>query len=769
MKKLFYSLIAIVLAFSFTLSACGGSGKPDNDSDEYSLNVRTSEVQNIKIGDVPSKILYNVKPKDSEVTFVSSDDGIVAVDKYGEVTGVSEGTATVTVALKKKPKIKKVITYNVSRNFFKHNKGYANGNADFSKEDNGEVAINGEQTQILADKAGQNWYFRTTLSYTDAATEPGSFGIGSFMVDIAHPIGDTMFWYMVWPTSGQLCTGGWRYALGLNYDHKDIDGAKVDTSKPFDLTMIRYGTEHYLIAEQDGVVINKTVFDVPYFSGTDTYPGIYGQNLYFKATDFTATNDVAEVTDKLAEFTLPTAIEISAPGTKLFAGETYNLKAVVSPVEVFDKSGRFSLATPVEGVTLTEDGVLTIADTANGSITINVKASADETVTGSKTFTIEKKAASQSAIVDTGAVVGNATVNNNTVTVSGETYVPLMVNGENWYLTAKVNTVGSAAGKKAGLMSALNGFTDYTRFSINYVGSGNDHKADISTVQSTVITAFGAETDPMKEGEVHELGLLKQGYTLYIFADGKLMKSVNDVEDSTIPALYADTAAVFKDITVTTDKAEIEQVLADNPFFVGGYVTMTTDSYGNRSYKFASNRWQGNKNNIDWPPVNNFENGISYRTALTGDYTIEYTVSDIDFTKGVNNDGKGIDAKFLVYLRSESPSSSLQFTFERLSGEKGDPEARFVPCLKDDTWTGYDYPEGYKYADIWKSGSVNVKIVKNHDRIELYLNGTRIFENEMFMENQGEWGTKTVCTPGIGTFACGATVSNVKITLNNQA
>ncbi len=33
------------------------------------------------------------------------------------------------------------------------------------------------------------------------------------------------------------------------------------------------------------------------------------------------------------------------------------------------------------------------------------------------------------------------------------------------------------------------------------------------------------------------------------------------------------------------------------------------------------------------------------------------------------------------------------------------------------------------------------------------------------MKNSNYWGKKTIATPGIGTFKCGATITNPKVTL----
>ena len=193
-------------------------------------------------------------------------------------------------------------------------------------------------------------------------------------------------------------------------------------------------------------------------------------------------------------------------------------------------------------------------------------------------------------------------------------------------------------------------------------------------------------------------------------------------------------------------------------------VTKITDDDGKVSYKLA-NEWRGNKNNIDWPPVNEFENGLLWRNSLKGNYTMEFTMSGLELAI-VDNDGKTRDGKLTVYLRSESTSSSVHFVFERIAGSPK-TTAKFTPCLNDATFTAYDLPDEMSFNNLWNSGTVRVRLVKTHDYIELYVNGVRLFEGKEFMNNHGEWGSATVCTPGVGTFACGATISDFTVTVND--
>ncbi len=67
-------------------------------------------------GDEPTKINVYVKPEDAtikDIVYSSDDESVVTVDKYGNITPVGEGTATVTVASKDDPTKSDTITVTV--------------------------------------------------------------------------------------------------------------------------------------------------------------------------------------------------------------------------------------------------------------------------------------------------------------------------------------------------------------------------------------------------------------------------------------------------------------------------------------------------------------------------------------------------------------------------------------------------------------------------------------------------------------------------------
>ena len=186
---------------------------------------------------------------------------------------------------------------------------------------------------------------------------------------------------------------------------------------------------------------------------------------------------------------------------------------------------------------------------------------------------------------------------------------------------------------------------------------------------------------------------------------------------------------------------------------VGAYVT----DNGEGSYTIAKKSF-GAQSDIDWPPVNNYENGLKFAQTVTGDFTMEFTMSGFD-PMTVNGE---IDAKVLVYLRSESKTASLQFCFKQNAGDSA-VRITFCPNLNDATWNEYTH-------DCLNSFNqpVAVKVVKKADRAELYINGERVFADISGMNNNGFWTESTPFTPGIGTYRCGVTLSNVSLTVGNE-
>ena len=54
------------------------------------------------------------------------------------------------------------------------------------------------------------------------------------------------------------------------------------------------------------------------------------------------------------------------------------------------------------------------------------------------------------------------------------------------------------------------------------------------------------------------------------------------------------------------------------------------------------------------------------------------------------------------------------------------------------------------------------------DKAELFINGERVFAENVGLNNNGYWTESTPFTPGIGSYRCGVTLSNVSLTVGND-
>ena len=135
------------------------------------------------------------------------------------------------------------------------------------------------------------------------------------------------------------------------------------------------------------------------------YPGVYSQRQRLYISEFEATSNLEEVVAKLNNFQKAESVVINGVSSGLEQGETYNLVATVLPETTFDKGVKFTLKEAVEGVSITENGALTIGAEATGEVTVVATAtSSDANV--ERTYSIKAKAQSAHAIVDTNKAVG---------------------------------------------------------------------------------------------------------------------------------------------------------------------------------------------------------------------------------------------------------------------------------------------------------------------------------------------------------------------------
>lgn len=773
MKKLLSVLAAVIAALALFVSACSpsGNGGGSQNSGKVAIKLRSDENQALKVGD-SMQIVCSVSPASLSCLYESTDKSVVTVDSYGSVTAVGVGKADVVLSVENHADVTAAVHFTVTRNFFMTASGYHNGSLDMSaQEQGGKVYIKDGQAQMLVNAAGEEWYFTTHLERT-GFTEgdiAGGWGVGSFLVNKAFAIGDVMYWYAFRSyqssdTKAKLYYGGWRYDASVsNNKETPLSDTVIDISKGVDVEIYRTGTTHYFSVKwQEGEETKtlKHTFEVPLFAGKATFPGVFGQRQKITVSNYDCSADSEAVNKKLSSFQKAENITTKVVDSRLFAGETYKFVSTVTPDYTIDKGVKYSLKTPVEGVSVTADGLVTVSETASGEVIIVSTATSDPNVTCEHTFSIVNKAASSSALFDEGAAVGNVSniTANGCKILSGNAYIPLKAEkNSDWYLTATVkNDLDNDNGTKIGLMGASAGFTDCFYMAAAYNGD-----SVCPVIYGSDGGAQGSLSDlATGEKQTTALGLLKKGDEFFVFVNGKLVKKCAAEIYGCVPALYSEGArATFTDISLVTDGDAVNAVVEANPFIVGQYVEQNVTPE-NKVYKLAHHDF-GSADDMNWAPVNDYANGLKFTQALTGDYTIEFNLSGI--TK-YNNANRQPDGKILIYLRSERTTCSLQFVIKNYKQPDGSEKlmCKFVCNLDDATWTEHDLPEGINLLE----GAHDIKVVKTAQKVQLFIDGNELFAGEAFMNNTGYWDSQTVCTPGIGTFLSNATVTNPVITKN---
>lgn len=774
----FTAVIAIMLSAIMALfvgcsSTTDDGAKPSGKS--QAIILRSESSYELLVGSQVN-LVYSTRPAQLSVVCSSSDDGVVTVDRFARVTAVGAGCATVTISLEDNPAENVIVSFVVKRNNFMTQSGYHNGAIDFGKqEEGGDVKINGSQTQLLANACGQNWYFKTHIEHRGYAEgdKYGMWGVGSFLVDAGHSIGDTMFWYILRDsgTVGELSAmyGGWRYATGIMHKETPITQQKFPVANGVDFTIIRRGITHYVIAEFKDANGDsqsfKYVYDVPLFANTDTFPGVFGQQQKLTVSNYSMSNNEQEVLRELAKFQVAESIDFNGLTDLLVVGD-YKLTSTVMPLFTIDKSATYALKSAVGGVSLQTDGTLQISSEAVGkSFTAIATAASNSQATKEKTYTVIAKPESDSVLFDTGmniTVKGSSGANARGVqylssgtdvtvtarsTESGDAYIPLAHSSANWRLTAKVQSrATSPDGVEMGIMSATGGIMDCVKLAIDYKSADKSDIVFERQGNTPVVFADGADTQG-----ISTLGLIKLGGVYYVEINGKFTKKITvDLDGATMPVLYTIGAgAYFTQVSLTTEVAQIQSYIDGKKYYVGSYA----QTLGDNDYKLAAvdiGTSGTESDTLDWPPDNDYANGIKSATSFAGNFQIEFTLSEIS---PLNLSGR-FDAKVLVYLKSERVTSSLQFVIKRESAASP-VTCKFTANLDDQTWTTYDLPSD---VDIM-NGASTIKVVRRSDRVELYINGNRVYESEEFMNNNGFWNEDTVSTPGVGVFLCGARIA----------
>ena len=769
-KRLITNGLLLVLGATL-LVGCNQEGVSSSGTSEDStvqkqsvIDLRSDKNQKLKIGEEMT-IVFLLKDNKKEVGFRSSNEQVVEVDDFGSVKAIGEGEADVTVYVLGDENDSVNIHYTVAKSFFVYRKGYYNGQVDFSKEDDGLVKAKGDQVQMLVNECGKNWYFKAHITRTGFANNDtgGRWGVGSFLVDANHPIGNNMFWYGFRRPGGGADMdvvsyyGGWRYAKNITNSETDIDSAFIyDATKGVDVEIIRRGKMHYFCwsTEIENHQKVKMAYAVPYFEDEDTYPGVYSQNQLLDVTNFEATSDLETINQKLDEFQQAESLDINCVDNRLINGKTYQLSSTVLPAMTPNKEVSYKLYEEKEGITLTEDGKLTIAEGVTGDFRVTAVAKNNSFAKQTKKFKAIAEPSKGEGLINEGMIKTedtSASFTSDSIKVNtGKNYFPLNLSGESWVVSLQANNLSSSlANGSIGLLSSKEGYMDYFQSGFDYQTNTNERK-----LLNTRLGEEGNALTYAKEGapvlnNVNELTIIKDQDKQYVAVDGRLLGVYDSLDGETTPVLYTNNVkAEVKIINAKADANEAKSVLKYYKFFTGGNVSKINETYNLAKMDFAGN-------DMNWPPVNGFANGIKSKETLSGDFDISFNLSNIDPIDA----GGNVDSKVLVYLNSEGITCSLQLV---IKGTKSNPIYTFCPNYDDATWD--EYPLNGYGIDFTKE--IKVKIEKREAGCKVYFNDISILDgSDALLNDNYDWSRTSPMLPGIGTFKCGATITNPSIAL----
>lgn len=729
----------------------------ESSQKESSIKLKSAEIQRLKIGEEMT-IVYIVDGN-KEVGFTSFDTNIATVDDYAGVRGISEGETDIRIYLIEDETDYVDVHFVISKPFFLYEKGYYNGLVDYSKEDEGIVKAKGDQVQMLVNECGENWYFKTTLKRTGSANNDtvGRWGVGSFLVDKTHPIGNTMFWYgFRRPSSGKdndvtAYYGGWRYAPGVLTEEYDIDPFVKDASSGVDVTIIRKGKLHYFYWDTHEDKIIKFVQSVDGFDGLETYPGVYSQNQLLDVTNFEASNDIDIVNQKLDEFQQVESIDINCIDNRLINGNTYQLSTTVYPEIAPNKDVTYSLYSDYPGISVTEDGLLTIDKGVNSEFRVVAVSKNNKNAKQTKKFVAidepNKSGVINTSLIksedDSSMLVDSA---DNLISFNyGNNYVPLNVSGKYWVTSFKANITNIIDGKgEIGLLSSHLGYMQYFKFGLNLNNLSEQRNLichELGSVDTTYLT-YTRDNEMNLNTEI-SITIVRKDNVHYVIVNDKLLRSFESSLVGSIPVIYSNNVtATIKDITSTSGSVFVNSALSGYEFYTGGYVNKSGDTYDINTMDITG----GDKN---WPPMNNYVNGLKNVKALKGDFDMGCTISNL--SPYGNNE---LDSKILFYLKSEITTASIQIV---IKGTKDNPIYTLCINYDDATWDEYELDSYH----INFNDPFSIKIEKRVDRCRIFINGISIMDGDKALLNDNyDWSNETIMTPGFGTFRLGMRISS---------
>lgn len=783
MKRSVLAVLAVLSVLG--LASCNGTSTSDSVSSgsvssvSASSSVASTVTGSIKaIGETSfdlkvgasQKVTYKVTGSNKEVTLTSSNITVVTVDEFDNVTAVGPGTATVTVAMKADASKKVVFTFNVSKSFWRQDKGYFGGTVNFDKEDEGIVTATDGQEQVLADINSTRWYFATTIKNVSNPSDVwGQWGVGSFLVDDQHAIGNNMFWYGLSEDGSEVNKKFSNFYGGWRWDVNDPNGGgqlnvipgttreqfSVSTSDEAKFVFIRDNVKNYVYFDAPGDQPDvKFEIDVPYFKDQATYPGVFGQNQNLEISNWEGSADDSVVDSKLKElFGTVESIEIDKSKTIFTSGETYQLKAKINPTYVYDQSVIWSLDGNAEGITLTEDGKLTIEK--GKAVKFKVKATSKLDSTKSATAEFE----SSNTVEVTGAIDPNTVASSNPddieiaadqnsmVIKGGAPKVAFNAKGTEWNVEFKATGltdssiigIGSASDSSFanGMELKLNGASR----TFTYTGHSDEK------------TMWFTPSDSMPSEMT--IGLARKGNNYYLSLDGRLIDRFTSklVEGESLPYFISSGNTNLKIDNVKVEKS-VSTLLENNDYQIGGTLTENDDgSYTTPAYP------------AHWGPDYDFEAGIRNLDYVQGAFEMKATIS------GIKLAGDNLDAKVLMYLNGDN----LEYTGKKtasvqliIKGTLAKPEYKLCANLDDGHW---DEVEGvFGNIDFTKAFTITVtKATDSKVTVKLEQDGVEAVtitsaEAPYLDGSYANWKEDFNFLPGITPFNCGMTIKDFTVT-----
>ena len=347
------------------------------------VNVEGYATKTVEVGKT-FQLVASVNPADADdklLTYTADESGHVTVDETGLVTGVSEGTAVVTVASHEDPSKKKDITFSVVDPM------PAQTSTGFVQLSNAEDLVNGKLVQFYGKDLAKGI---NGMGYGTGNNQPGKTATVS--EEKIVPGADTATYKLIKNADDtfSFLTPDNKYlaATGGTSNNYLKTAAEINDKAKFSITLT------------NGAVVIKCI-DEGTTRNTISYNASQTNNLFSCYTEENAKSNPAiymYIKDVMVE-----TVNLSAVSSSFVVGNALTVEAEVLPADAVDKSLVWSVenADPADCIAVSNAGVVTA--TAAGTATI--KATAVNGVYGEYTVT-----ATSSAIAVTGVELNKETL-----------------------------------------------------------------------------------------------------------------------------------------------------------------------------------------------------------------------------------------------------------------------------------------------------------------------------------------------------------------------